>query len=186
MHNADSSGKRREGMGMFIGSVLTDCFIISSLACHSVLLVLLLPFDRIQAPTRLVRKVRIGIGGPGRGPAAIAAHRPGGRGVDYQDDVTSDYIPVIGVTRTGIPDNDVAGSVHVDAAVGADAVVALNAVVGAADGGVDARAVGRATSIEAAGIVEDQARAEDVDAVAHIAADGASADGAPGASRDAV
>jgi hypothetical protein len=52
--------------------------------------------------------------------------------------------------------------------------------------GVDASAVARAISVEAAGIVEDQARAEDVDAVAHIAADGASANGASRAGRDAV
>src|SRR5204863_2675488 len=80
----------------------------------------------------------------------------------------------------------VTGGVHVDAAVGADAVVTLNAVVGAAVGGVDPRAVACAISVEAAGIVEDQARAEDVDAVAHIAADGAPDDVAPRASRDAV
>src|SRR6185436_5072127 len=86
----------------------------------------------------------------------------------------------------GVFDNDVAGGVHIDAAVGAGAVVALDAVVGAADGGVDARAVARAISVEAAVIVEDQALVEEVDAVAHITADGVSADGAARAGRDAV
>ena len=72
----------------------------------------------------------------------IAVDRDAGRGGAIDDgaaDVVGGDDPVGGVPRAGVFDNDVAGGVHIDAAVGAGAVVALDAVVGAADSGVDAR-----------------------------------------------
>ena len=109
---------------------------------------------KVRERARLIREIGVGVGGAGGEAAGVAADGGDGRsGEDDEADVADRDLPVGGVARAGVLDDNVAEAVHIDAAVGSGAVVALDAVVGAS--GVDARAVAGADAVKRTCIGKD-------------------------------